>query len=236
MNIKQVLEIIPSSLGSLLTLFLITRLLGKKQVSQLSLFDYVIGISIGNFSAEMIINRDVQYINGIMAILVFGFVAYLVNLLSMKSIWIRRWVMGCPTIIIEDGKIIEKNMKKVNMDINDLLELCRTAGYFHIEEIAYAILEASGQLSVLPKTKYKPVTQQDMHISNTKESLDCNVIIDGKYMPHHIKNANKNRMWVEKELKKQGYSNAEMILLGIIHDNKLILFPKNNQSSIDVLE
>ena len=97
-------------------------MLGKKQVSQLSLFDYVIGISIGNFAAEMTVNIDTNEVNGIVAVLVFGFVAYIVSIITMKSITLRKFFMGKPTLIIEDGKLKWERLKKVKFDINDLLE------------------------------------------------------------------------------------------------------------------
>ena len=90
MDFNEVFMVVPRSLISLVVLFFVTKIIGKKQVSELSLFDYVIGISIGNFTAEMTMNFDNQYINGIVAIVTFGFVAYLVSVLSMKSIFIRR--------------------------------------------------------------------------------------------------------------------------------------------------
>ena len=224
-NVKEVLGIIPSSLISLLTLFLITKIIGKKQVSELSLFDYVIGISIGNFSAEMIINQDVQYVK-----------AWFVNLLSRKSIVVRRLLMGTPTTIIENGVILEKSLKDLNMDINDLLEYCRSAGYFHIEEVAFAVMEANGQLSILPKGSYKPVTLKDMKIAGSKEELDSNIIIDGKFMEENIKNSSKGMDWIQKELKKNGYNKPDDILLGIISSNKLVLYPKNREEPREVLE
>ena len=118
-------EVIIRSLLSLITLFLITKLLGKKQVSQLSLFDYVIGISIGNFAAEISINVDVPYVNGFIAVIIFGIVAVSISYLTMKSIKLRRFFMGTPTLLIQNGKILENNLKKVKFDINDMLEECR---------------------------------------------------------------------------------------------------------------
>lgn len=100
------------ALISLFTLFIVTKLLGKKQVSELSLFDYVIGISIGNFAAEMTINIDSPEINGIWAVIIFGIIAYLVSWVTMKSIVLRRLFIGVPTVIIQDGKILKNNMKK----------------------------------------------------------------------------------------------------------------------------
>ena len=108
----EVLDVILRSILSLVTLFLVTKMLGKKQVSQLSLFDYVIGISIGNFAAEMTINTESQYMNGIVSVVMFGLVAYVVSIVTMKSIVLRRYFMGVPTILIQKGKILEKNIGK----------------------------------------------------------------------------------------------------------------------------
>ena len=109
----EVLDVVIRALISLVTLFLVTKMLGKKQVSQLSLFDYVIGISIGNFAAEMTINVDSQFLNGIVAVIVFGLIAYLISIATMKSIVLRRYFMGIPTILIQHGKLVKANLKKV---------------------------------------------------------------------------------------------------------------------------
>ena len=127
------------ALSSLVTLFLVTKMLGKKQVSQLSLFDYVIGISIGNFAAEMTINLESNEINGIIAVLIFGLVAYLISYGTIKSICLRRFFMGTPTIIIQNGKILEKNLRKVKFDINDMLEEVRSNGYFDLSQVEFAV-------------------------------------------------------------------------------------------------
>ena len=105
-NFAELFDVLIRALLSLITLFLVTKLLGKKQVSQLSLFDYVIGISIGNFAAEMTINLESQELNGIFAVVIFGLVAYIISVLTMKSIRIRRYFVGTPSIIISKGKLI----------------------------------------------------------------------------------------------------------------------------------
>ena len=138
--IEDLLHISLRALISLVTLFLVTKMIGKKQVSQLSLFDYVIGISIGNFAAEMTINLESHILHGTIAVLVFGLLAYFISIATMKSIKLRRFFAGVPTIIIKDGLLIEKGLKKVKFDVNDFLEQCREQGYFDISEIAYAIM------------------------------------------------------------------------------------------------
>ena len=231
------LSIIPKSLISLIALFIITKIIGKKQMSELSLFDYVIGISIGNFAAEMTMDSSGQYINGILAMLTFGVVAYLVSIITMKNITIRRLIIGVPTIIIEDGKILIKSMKKVKIDINDLLEQTRNAGYFDLDEIAYAIMEANGKMSFLPKNKNKPITKENMNIKPEKDSLTANIIIDGNLMKKNIKNTDKSIEWIVHDLKVKGYDTYENILLATYKNNTITIYNKNYEKKPkDVLE
>lgn len=237
-NWMEVMDVIIRSIISLITLFLVTKMLGKKQVSQLSLFDYVIGISIGNFAAEMTFNVDSQYMNGIVSVLIFGVVAYLVSIWTMKSIWLRRFFMGTPTVIIQNGKLLEKSMKKVHFDMNDLLEECRGNGYFDLNEIDYAIMEANGKLSILPKIEYKQVTMKDMNLKGQSQGLCANVVIDGKIMPNNLKNINKDEQWLEHELKVKGYHKIEDLLLVTIDENdKVSVYERNLQEKIkEILE
>ena len=137
------------SVVSFIFLFLITKLIGKKQVSELSLFDYVIGISIGNFAAEISINLETSIFSGLLAVSIYGLVAYFINFLTMKSIRLRRYFVGDPTIIIHQGKIFYNHLKKVKCDVNDLLEQARMSGYFDLSEIAYAVMEAKDRKSVV---------------------------------------------------------------------------------------
>ena len=162
MDINEALSIIPRSIISLISLFCATKILGKKQVSELSLFDYCIGISIGNFTAEMILVLDNQLINGVVAILTFGILGYLISFLTTKSITLRRYLFGVPTIIMENGKFSYKALKKLNIDINDFLEQARNAGYFNIEELSYAIMEANGKISFVVKDEYEKPTKKDL--------------------------------------------------------------------------
>lgn len=237
-NIIDAFMIVPRSLFSLIALFLITKLIGRKQVSELSLFDYVIGISIGNFAAEMTINMDAPYMHGIIAVLVFGISAYLVSLFTMKSIVLRRWIIGTPIIMIQNGKILGKNMKKVMIDVNDLLEQCRAAGYFDLNEIEYAVMEANGKLSILPKSEYKPLTPNDMKVKVNKACLCANVIIDSNIMKKNLKNMNKTEDWLKQELKVKGYQNTKTILLATLdNQEKLTIYEKNQDiKDYDVLE
>ena len=227
-DFNGIIEVAIRCFISLVALFLITKLLGKKQVSQLSLFDYVIGISIGNFAAEISVSLDEPFMYGIVSILIFGLVAYLVSIITMKSIKLRRFIIGVPTPIIQEGKILEKNLKKVKLDINDLLEECRINGYFDIVEIEYALLEANGQVSILPKGEYQQPKIKDLKLKSQTQGLLANVIIDGNIMDANLKTYNKDSEWLLKELKVKGYKPEDILLATLDINDKLVIYEYNN--------
>lgn len=234
---NELLDVTIRALLSLVTLFFVTKMIGKKQVSQLSLFDYVIGISIGNFAAEMTINLESNEIHGIVAVVIFGFIAFLVSIFTMKSIKLRRFFMGTPTIIIEHGKIIQDSFYKVRYDINDVLEQCRIKGYYDISDIDYAIVEANGELSILPNSNSREVTVKDMNLKVEKEGLCANVIIDGKIMYKSLEYIDKKEEWLLKELKVKGKKLDDIILATVDISDKLMLYERNkNKKVLNVLE
>ena len=219
------------------TLFFMTKLLGKKQVSELSLFDYVVGISIGNFASEMAINLEADFFNAMTAIIVFGLIAFFISILTMKSLKLRKFFIGTPTLLIQHGKMIYKNMKKTKFDVNDLLEEARGNGYFDLSEIEYAMLEANGKVSFMPKGEYKNITIKDMDLKVPKQGLCANVIIDGNIMNDNLKNINKDEEWLMKNLKIKGKKVNEILLATVDLNDKLVIYDRiNNEKVFKVLE
>ncbi len=235
-EIIDLLDVILRCLVSIVTLFFVTKMIGKKQVSQFSLFDYVIGISIGNFAAEMAINLDSSYLHGTIAVIVFGVVAYLVSVITMKNIKIRKFIIGDPNILIKDGKILYNSLKKSKFDINDLLEEARINGYFDISEIDYALMEANGKVSFLAKPNYQKPSNKDLKLKVTKQGLCINLIIDGKIIEGALKDVHKERKWLMHELKVKGYKLEEVLLATYDLENNLKVYGKNvNDNSYTVL-
>lgn len=237
MSLKT-LEVIPRSVLSLIILFVATKMIGKKQVSELSLFDYVIGISIGNFAAEMTVNTDVPFFYGVIAVFVFGFIALFVSWITMKNIKLRRLIIGKPNILVKRGKLLEENFRKTKYDIHDFLEQCRIGGYFDVSQIEYAIVEANGKLTILPKAEYQPVTPKDMNLKVDPSRLVANIIVDGHIMGNALNDMHKDEEWLKKELKIKGYTSYEPILLATLDaQEKLVVYEKNLQATdLDILE
>ena len=216
---------------SIIILFLLTKILGKKTINQLNIFDYVIGISIGNIVAEISLNPDLNFINGIIAMIVYTIISILATYSTTKSIVLRRLISGIPTVIIENGKIIEKGLKKSKLDINDFLEEARLNGYFVISEIEYAIMEANGRVSFLPKSQYKPLTSKDLKIKKSYQGLCSNLIIDGKIMANNLKYIKKDITWLKNRLEKLGYKNLENIILATCNSKEELVVYKKEKSN-----
>ncbi len=213
---------------SIVILFLLTKMMGKKQISQLNLYDYVIGITIGSVVAEVSTNLETHFMNGALAMLVLALTSVFVSKLTTKNIEARRFIIGTPIVLIENGKILENSLIKAKFDITDLLREARVAGYFDITQIEYALMESDGKISFLPKSKYAPVTPDDMKLKVDKTSLVANLIIDGKIIEDNLRNIGKDKKWLMKRLENSGYKNVNGLLL-VTCDNKekLTIYEKN---------
>lgn len=212
----------------LILLFFITKLLGKKQISQLNLFDYIIGITIGSIAADISLDLEKDLTAGIVSLFIYGIIACAIAKGTMKSISVRRFISGVPTIIMENGKIIESGLKKCKLDINDFLAEARTKGYFDLNEVDTAIMEINGSISFLPKEKDKPSSKSDVNAKLNNGGMVANVIIDSKYMKNNLKAIGKDEKWLKHELKVLGYKNYNDILLATCDNNgKVIIYEKN---------
>jgi Predicted membrane protein len=198
-------------------------MIGKKQVNELSLFDYVLGISIGNFAADMTLDIEGNFFHGVIAVFIFGLVGYIISISTMKSIRLRRFFMGTPTVVIENGELLIKGLRKVKYDINDLLEQCRSSGYFDLSDIRYAIVEPNGQLSILSN-------------KDGKNGLCANVIIDGKYMNSNIENSSITLDYLKDEIHKQNIDLDSIILATVDEKRNICIYKKNNNEPTEVLE
>ena len=152
---------------------------------------------------------------------------YFISMVTMRNIKARRFLIGVPTVLVEKGKIIESGLKKCKLDVNELLAEARVEGYFDLDEIDYALMEINGAISFLPKEKEKPVTKKDMKIKLDKSGLTVNGIIDGVYMENNMKAVGKDKEWLERELKVQGYDSYDNILLATIDANYKVNIYRN---------
>lgn len=228
-----IIHTILATLGSIIVMFLISKLLGNKQISQLTLFDYINGITIGSIASEMAVsNETTELIIPIIAMLLYGIVGFLLSVITMKSIRCRRFLSGRPLMLIEDGKLYPENLKTAKLDIGDLLSRARNSGYFDITKIQYAILENNGIISFMPKAAEAPLTPKDLNYNKENDKLVINLILDGVIMEGNLKHSGKEIKWLMNQLKEQGYSSPEKVFLCTIDkDDKVTIYPQSPQKN-----
>ena len=215
-------------------LFVLARLMGKKQISQLTFFDYIVGISIGSVAGALSVEQHVSIQDGITSMIVWALFPIAFSFISMHSITARRLLDGTPKILIQSGKIIEKNLKSVNFTVNDLLEELRVKNVFNIADVEFAVLETDGELSVLKKAFKQPLTPADMNFPSAEQGIVANVIIDGKLMKENMAQWNIDERWLLLELKKNHISSAQDVLLACCDMKKVLHIDKKNADPDDL--
>lgn len=225
------------SVISLVVLFLLTKLMGYRQMSQMSLFDYVNGITIGSIAAELATNLE-DYHRPLAAMIVYGLAAVLLSLLTERSIRVRRFMNGKPLVLLHHDTLYEKNLKKAKIDLNEFLEQCRVSGYFDVSQLQAVILEGNGRLSFLPKAKDRPATPADLNLEPEDEDLTAVLVLDGHVMKHNLHHSGKNEKWLAAQLSAIGFPETKDVLLATCDlNNKLTVFAKNSEKpSEDILD
>lgn len=223
----EVINIILRTVLVLILIFLLFKIMGKKQVSQMSMFDYITGITIGSIVADISLDIEKNLIAGIVCLLIYCFTDLLLSHLSLKSIKLRNFFNGKEVILIENGIINRKNMAQNKITINILETEARVNGYFNINEINNAILEPNGKISFEPKENHKPVTKKDMQIKSNDKSIIYNIIIDGEIIEENLKHINKNIKWLNHKLKILGKKKEDILLLTANNNNEINIYPKH---------
>ena len=221
----DIIKVILTALLSVAALFVITKIMGHKQVSQLDFFDYVSGITIGSIGAELATELEEPY-KPLIALAIYGVASLILNFIAHKIPRTRKYINGTPTILMNDGKIYRENLKKAKLDLSEFMLLCREEGYFDLDEIQLAVFEHNGKLSILPRAASRPVTPEDLKITAKATHIGVEVIMDGRIMGDNLSRAGKDEAWLAMKLKAQGYRHAKDILLAIYRpeEDRLTLY------------
>lgn len=225
---SDVWQVILTALFSLLILFLLTKLMGNKQVSQLNLFDYIIGISIGSIAAEMATELE-QIQRPAIAMVVYGLVSVGISLWGNHSLRVRQFITGKPLILMDGGVIYRRNLKRAKMDLSEFLMFCRIGGFFDLRQIQTAVLEHNGTVTFLPVEMQRPATPADFSIQPGQTLLQTPVILDGQALPGNLQRAGKDMTWLLRQLRSQGYKEPEEVFLALADGNQLTVFPMESK-------
>ncbi|MFD0680048.1 MULTISPECIES: DUF421 domain-containing protein [unclassified Paenibacillus] len=207
------IEVAVRTLVAVVALFLITKVLGKRQISQLSLFEYITGITIGSLAAVISLDIEANWYLGLVSMLVWGAVSLGIELLQLKSKRARDFIDSKASVLIKDGKIQEDNLKKERLTTDELLEQLRKKNIFRAADVEFAIMESSGDINVLLKKEYQPITPAHMGMKVGPEQSPQAVIMDGVMMKEPLAVLGLNPGWLNTELEKQGIL-LENVFLG----------------------
>ncbi len=216
----DIIKIVFSTLVSLTMLFILTKLMGNRQMSQLSMFDYISSIAIGSVAGEMAVMSTDSILEPLVSMIIFALSSITISLITCKSIILRRFFEGQAFLLYQDGQIYEKNLLRAKMDVDELLSACRLSGYFDLEEVQSVFLEVNGKISVLPLSRYRPATPSDFDLSPIKSVPLPNVIIDGKILPENLKSTRKSKAWLMKELERKEVPDIKEVFLATYDPSK----------------
>ena len=225
----EFLAICLSSLGSFALLFIVAKFIGHKQIAQFDFFDYITGITIGSIAAEMATELDETW-KPLTAVIIYGAVTILLNIITSKAPRTRKFINGSPTIIMDNGKLYRENLKKAKLDLSEFLLMCRQQGFFDLTSIQTAVFEYNGQLTILPVSTQRPATPNDMSLAPEQELLLTELIMDGRILEDNLKRMGLNMTWLEKQLNRCGISSVQDVFLAVCDRNLKFVIYENTSN------
>ena len=225
----EILKIIGLSLGSIIVLFILTKIVGQRELSGLSIFDFMIAITIGSIAAEMATSLEDNFTQPLIAMIMYALVTLIISFVNMKFVKLRPIFSGKTLILYDNGTLFKENFKKAKIDLNEFLSQCRTNGYFNLSDIKTALLEENGKISFLPYSDKRHANASDFNIKPNDEGVATNLIIDGKIMEENLKEIKLDKLWLNETLQKQGITKIDNIFLATYGvDGNLSVYLTNN--------
>lgn len=192
-----------------ITLLIVSRFIRKTQINQVTPFDFISSIVLGELLGNAVYDEKIKIGSVIYALILWAFLMYMIELITQKYRKSRKVLEGEPNIIIRNGQIDYNVIKREKLDINELLSMIRQKDAFSIREIEYAILEQSGSISILKKSKYSNPTIEDMNLPEKEVCLPINIIVDGEILKDNLDGIGFDEAWLSKKLNKFGIQNTQ---------------------------
>lgn len=227
----EITELITRIVIAFLVLFITTRIIGRKEISQMTFFNFVSAIAIGSITANLAVNSQLSITHGLIAIVGWGILTFLIASIDLKSKNARRITSGEPIIVIKEGKIMEQALRSTRLNIDTLSSMLRQQSIFSIQEVEYAIFETSGKLSVMKKENVQTVTKMDLNIpaQNKVYPIATQVVSDSMVVSNNLARLNLDQSWLEQQLKNQGVSSiSEVFFAEVQPDGSLHIDKKQD--------
>ncbi|HWI55430.1 MAG TPA: DUF421 domain-containing protein [Desulfobacteria bacterium] len=206
------------------------RIMGKRQIGQLQPFELVVTLMLSELAAIPMQNTGIPLINGIIPILTLVVAQIVLSFVSLKSERVRGIICGTPSVLIENGRIVEPELERLRYNLSDLLEQLRAKNVPNISDVEFAILETSGQLSVIPKSQKRPVVPEDMNLSTDYEGIPYTVIMDGHVIHKNLTKMKLDIPWLDAELKRLGIEHPQQVLFASVDSQGRLYYQKKNDS------
>ena len=213
------------------TVIIVIRIMGKRQVGELQPFELAITIMISALAAIPMEDISIPLVNSIIPILILLSFQVLVSFVSLKYRGARAYLCGKPSIVIENGKVMETELKNLRLNVNDLLENLRLAGYPNLSDVEFAIMETNGQLSVVPKSQKRPVNPEDFNINTSYEGICYSLIVDGQVDRENLNSVGLTEDWLSEELSKFNITDLRQVFLASMDTHGKLFFQKKETSS-----
>ncbi|WP_085992624.1 YetF domain-containing protein [Oceanobacillus senegalensis] len=227
----SVMELLLRVFISFFVLFLMARIMGRKEISQMTFFNFVSAIAIGSISGSFVTSQNLSILNGVLALVGWGAITVILGIIDIKSKVARKVTTGQPIIVVKDGKIMENALRKARLDVDSLISLLRKNQVFSVSDVDFAIFETNGNLSVNLKHEKKPITREDMNMNSASNiySNTIQVISDGKVLRKNLSKINLDQQWLDKQLEQQGIHNlSEVFYAEVQKDGSLYIDNKDD--------
>lgn len=198
------------------TILFLTKLLGKQQISQLTYYEYITGITFGSIAATMATDTDSLMWQHLIGLVFFSILTFLMSAISLKSRPLRKIIAGEPVIVVQDGKILENNLKKMHYNIDEFTSELRAKNIFNISDLEFAIIETSGKISVLKKPEKEPPTREDLKIPTNSKGLQIEIIIDGQLIYSNLERMGLDGKWLISQLQEKGVASISKFHLPVL--------------------
>ena len=230
------LVVLVRSIISFFSLLIFAKILGKQQISQLTFCDYTLGITIGSIAATLTTDLSSRAWPHFVGLFAWAFLGYLMELITEKWRYAAKYIEGEPTIIIMNGKIMEKALKKMKYTSADIMGLLRIKDVFDLSQVDFAIIEPNGQLSVLKKPEYEPLTAKDMSITKAPSGISTELIYDGILVEQNLKQLNKSKKWLMDQLKMHEVKDISDVFLATLTPSGSLFIDKYDDHMIKITD
>lgn len=236
---SDIIDIILQTLIAFFAILFITRILGRQQVAQLTVYEYINGITFGSIAATVATDLGQSSIGHLIGLFLFGALTYIIGYISRKKRKFSKVVQGEPVLVIQDGHILEKNLSRFHYTVDDLTHLLRQKDVFNILDVKYAILENTGELSILKVAGKENITVEDMKLQTTQEELITDIIVTGVIIYDNLKKRNISVKWLTSQLKMMGVKDIKDIYYATLDKDKKIYidyYSDNLTNPVDITE